>query len=266
MYGLDVNFLKDREIRPVEAPAARPVAPVGDRRPLYYGLAVALVALGLVGGYWLLLQQQLRTLRAQEAELDLEIADIRQQLDQLDQIREQTVLIEAETQAFVNIFEQIRPWSALLKELRDRTPVRIQITSVQQTAGTTPPGDTAATEDEATAAVPPPAGGVEIEGVACSFDDVNDFLLTLQRSPLLDGETVTVGQANLQAEIVDPQVFGSCPGSPADTPEVFVDFTLEGNLTDIPASALLDILDRQGSVGLATRIRALRDSGVIETP
>jgi len=41
---------------------------------------------------------------------------------------------------------------------------------------------------------------------------------------------------------------------------------LLGNFTDVPSSELLDVLDRQGAVGLATRIRALRDSGVIETP
>ncbi|HEY9887725.1 MAG TPA: hypothetical protein V6D02_04945 [Candidatus Obscuribacterales bacterium] len=45
-----------------------------------------------------------------------------------------------------------------------------------------------------------------------------------------------------------------------------MDFTLEGNFSDVPAADLLDVLDRQGAVGLATRIRALRDSGVIEAP
>jgi type IV pilus assembly protein PilN len=105
-------------------------------------------------------------------------------------------------------------------------------------------------------------------GVACSFDDVNDFLLTLQRSPLLDAGSVTIDTSEKRGsgELLDPAVDGVCPESPPNLPELLVDFTLAGNFTDVPSSELLDILDRQGAVGLATRIRALRDSGVIETP
>ena len=45
MYGLDVNFLKDREIRPVEQNATvGSAAPAGDRRPLFAGLVVAVAA------------------------------------------------------------------------------------------------------------------------------------------------------------------------------------------------------------------------------
>jgi type IV pilus assembly protein PilN len=264
MYGLDVNFLKDREIRPVEV--SRTQAAPGDRRPLYYGLLVAVAALGLVGGYWLFLQDQIRRLEAREAELDAEIATLQEQLEQIETIQAQIELVKAENQAFVNVFNRIRPWSAFLKELRDRTPTRIQITSVSQTAGTTLPGAPTAGGEEPTGTPPPPAGGVDIQGVACSFNDVNDFMLTLQRSPLLDGRSVAISTSEKRTELLDPSVDGVCPDSPPDRPEVLVDFTLEGNFSSVPSADLLDILDRQGAVGLATRIRALRDSGVIETP
>ncbi|MBE7381969.1 MAG: PilN domain-containing protein [Leptolyngbya sp. SIO1E4] len=265
MYGLDINFLKDREIRPVETTAARPAAASGDRRPLYYGLAVAVAALALVGGYWLYLLQQIQRLEAREEELDAEIAEIQEQLDEIDTIRAQTELVEAENRAFAAVFDEIRPWSAFLKELRDRTPSRIQMTAVQQTAGTVIPGDAPAGEDEDDVP-PPPSGGVDITGVACSFNDINDFVLTLQRSPLLDGRSVAISQAEKRTELLNPQEEGTCPDSPPDTPDFLVDFTIQGNLSDVPASDLLEVLDRQGAVGLATRIRALRDSGVIETP
>ena len=262
MYGLDVNFLKDREIRPVEAgKPARAAAPAGSRTPLLLGLLAAVAALGLVGGYWLLLQGQVRRLEAREAELDAEIAAIQSQLQQIQTVQAQIELVRAENQAFVNIFNQIRPWSAFLKELRDRTPARIQITSVSQTAGTTLP-----TAPGAEGAPPPAAGGINIEGAACSFDDINDFLLTLQRSPLLEASSVSIEQSEKRNELLDPDVDGVCPDSPPNRPEVLVDFTITGNFTDVPSADLLDILDRQGAVGLATRIRALRDSGVIETP
>lgn len=258
MYGLDVNFLKDREIRPVDTARTTRQPTPGDRTPLLLGLLAAVAALGLVGGYWLFLQSQVRRLEAREAELDSEIATIQSQLQQIQTVQAQIELVRQENQAFVNVFNQIRPWSAFLKELRDRTPARIQIVSVSQTAGTTVPGEQGG---------PPPAtGGVNVEGVACSFDDVNDFLLTLQRSPLLEASSVAIDSAQKRDELLDPQVDGVCPNSPPNRPEVLVDFTITGNFSDVPAADLLDILDRQGAVGLATRIRALRDSGVIETP
>lgn len=265
MYGLDINFLKDREIRPIEASqTARAATPTGSRTPLLLGLLAAIAALGLVGGYWLFLQSQVRRLEAREAELDDQIAEIQNQLQQIQTIQAQISLVEAENQAFVNVFNQIRPWSAFLEELRDRTPERIQVTAVSQTAGTTLPAPPGAEEG----APPPVAGGVDIEGVACSFDDVNDFLLTLQRSPLIEASSVGIDQAEKRGsgDLLDPEVDGVCPDSPPNRPELLVDFTLTGNFTDIPSQDLLDVLDRQGAVGLATRIRALRDSGVIETP
>lgn len=265
MYGLDINFLKDREIRPVDASATRTVAAAapGDRTPMFIGLAVAIAALGLVGGYWLWLQQEIRGLTAREAELDAEISDLEAQLQQIETIQAQIELVRAENRAFANVFDQIRPWSALLQELRGRIPTRVQLVEVRQTAGATPPGNPDAQ--------PPREGGIELDGVACDFDAINDFMLSLQRSPLINGETVGIVEAN-RPESLDndaqgtelplvpvPQLLGNCPGTVADVPDILVEFTLQANLTPVPASDLLAILDQQGSVGLATRIRAIRD-------
>lgn len=259
MYGLDVNFLRDREIRPVDvSKTSKTAAPAGDRTPLLLGLLGVAAALGLVVGYWLFLQGQVRRLQAREAELDAEIAAIQSQLQEISTVRAQIDLVRQENQAYVNVFDQIRPWSAFLRELRDRTPARIQIQSVNQTAGTTVPG-----EGEAE---PPAAGGINISGTACSFDDVNDFLLTLQRSPLINASSVAIDSSTKRGELLDPQVAGVCPGSPPDRPEALVDFTITGNFSAVPSSDLLDILERQGAIGLATRINALRESGVIEAP
>ncbi|MGD1904376.1 MAG: PilN domain-containing protein [Leptolyngbyaceae cyanobacterium] len=261
MYGLDINFLKDREIRPVEqtAAAAGPAAPPGDRRPLFIGLGVAVAALAAVGGYWLLLQQQIRTLEAEERDLDSKIAEIQGQIQEINNIRAQIDLVRAENQAFANVFNQIRPWSAMLQELRQRTPNGIQLGTVRQTGGVTPPDDPEAQ--------PPQAGGIEIVGTACDFDDINDFALVLQRSPLLDSETVLISNSTRQEESQDPEVDGRCPNTPTDAKfYTLVNYTIQANFTDIPASQLLETLDRQGAVGLGTRIRALRDSGVIDTP
>jgi type IV pilus assembly protein PilN len=260
MYGLDINFLKDREIRPVEQTAtAGPTAPAGDRRPLFIGVGVAVAALAAVGGYWLLLQQQIRTLEAQERDLDGQIAEIEGQIQEINNIRSQTDLVRVENQAFANVFNRIRPWSAILQELRQRTPNGIQLGTVRQTAGVTSPDDPEAQLSD--------AGGLEIVGTACDFDDINDFVLVLQRSPLLDSETVAISNSTRQEEFQDPEVDGRCPGTPADAEfYTLVNYTVRANFTAIPATQLLETLDRQGAVGLGTRIRALRDSGVIDTP
>ena len=263
MYGLDINFLRDREIRPIEVAAVRPGVAPSDRRPLYLGIAAAVAAVGLVVAYWLFLRYQIRQLEAQEQALDEQIAELDSQLQEIETIRSQIEAIEAENQAFAVVFDQIRPWSALLKELRDRTPEQIQITSIEQTAGTPLPDNEPSDESEGTEEDNPPViGGVDVSGVACSFDDINDFLLTLQRSPLLDGRSVAISESRGQ----DSLLLASCATPTSESLVLLVDFTLQGNLSDVPSSDLLEVLESQGAVGLAARVRALRDAGVIETP
>ncbi|HIK45047.1 MAG TPA: PilN domain-containing protein [Leptolyngbyaceae cyanobacterium M65_K2018_010] len=254
MYSLDINFLKDREVRVFQTrPRTRPGAPA-DRRPLVYGLIGALVPLALVGGYWLYTRNQVNQLQARSVQLDAELAAIQSQLQEVSAIQGQIDAVRAENAAFVSVFNEIVPWSALLQDLRDRTPARVQITRLSQDAGVTP-----ATNPEAP---PPKAGGISVEGVACSFDDVNDFALVLKRSPLLESSTVSIDRAQRQSELLDPTVDGRCPGTPLDTPSFLVDYTIRANITDTPASELVDELERQGAVGLVTRLRALRETGV----
>ncbi|MBD0334019.1 MAG: PilN domain-containing protein [Cyanobacteria bacterium Co-bin13] len=257
MYGLDINFLNDRkELPTVQQPRrARAGGPV-DRRPLVLGLIFAVGALGLVGGYWLVLRNQVSQLQAQNAQLDQELASLQSRLQAATVIQGQIEAVRAENQAFAAVFNQILPWSALLQDIRDRTPTRVQLTNISQTAGTTPEGQPEAQ--------PPRAGGIEVQGVACSFNDINDFALVLQRSPLLQSNTVRLSRAEKQSELLDPQVQGTCPGTPAGQPEFLVDYTIQANLTDVPASQLIEELERQGTVGLVARLRALRETGVIE--
>jgi type IV pilus assembly protein PilN len=260
MYSLDINFLKDREPRVYDSkPKARGggggAAPA-DRRPLIYGLFGALIPLGLVGVYWLVSQGQLRQLQARRVTLDGELAQIQAQLTEIGGIQGQISAVQAENSAFVSVFNQIVPWSALLEDIRDRTPTRVQITTITQDGGNPSAIDPAV--------VPPTAGGVVIEGVACSFDDINDFALVLQRSPLLEASSVAITESEQQDELLDPLVDGRCPGTPPNVPSYLVDYTLRANITDTPAAELIDELERQGAVGLVARLRALRETGVIE--
>ncbi len=256
MYGLDINFLKDRDIRPVAAAAtARPQAAPGSRQPLLLGLAFALIAVGAVAGYWAFLQQQNRQLEQRQAELDQQLAALRSQLQEVEAVRSQIAIIQQETTALVSVFEEIRPWSALLQDIRSRIPQRVRLERLTQSGGNE--GETA---EDGTRALRR-AGSIQVEGQACSFDDVNDFMLVLQRSPFLLGETVRIESASLQDSLLDPAVDGTCPGARA---LALVNYNITGEITNVPASTLLQEIEARGTVGLVARIRALQETGVVQ--
>jgi len=254
MYSLDINFLKDRTPEQRNSGRGRNIAfPVGDLTPVYFGVALGVFFPVLTGlSRWLL--------QAKNAELDHNIAQLDQQKQQLDQqvgninkIKEETNAIKAETQTLVTVFDQIRPWSAMLQDLRDRIPATVQIENVKQI----PP--TAGDKGQPS---PNPSGGLEITGFARSFNDVNDFLLTLQESPFLKSTETKI----ITGELVDaPRSQGATPsitGVPIKPPQI-VKYTIQSSLGDVPASELIRELEQKGTVGLVSRIRSLQQTGVI---
>ncbi|MBE9063072.1 PilN domain-containing protein [cf. Phormidesmis sp. LEGE 11477] len=249
MYGIDINFLNDRVDRPVDAivPAGQVATKSSARKvPMLIGLAVALCALGGVGSYWMVLEKQKDGLVAQSSALDSQLAELQQKIAQIDTVRQQTIAVNEEIQALASVFERIRPWSAIVRDMQGRIPARAQIETLVQTIPT----------EEGSV-----AGGIELGGNACSFNDVNDFLLTLQNSPFLVSDSIEIATANLGSEVP-----GRCPGE-AETEESaeLVSYTITGDIKSIPATALLDELNRQQeSTGLAARIRALQATGAIE--
>lgn len=258
MYSLDINFLKDREVRVFDPkPRARGgPAVVGDRRPLFFGLAAALVPLALVGGYWAVTRNQVNQLQGRSSALDGELAQLSSQLAEISTIQQQIDAVRAENNAFVSIFDEIVPWSALLQDIRSRTPARVQIVSLAQTTTTAEAADPSV--------APTASDALSLNGVACSYDEINDFALVLQRSPLLQTNTVAISQAQQQPTLLDPQTQGRCPGTAVGDPDFLIDYTIGASITDIPSSQLIDELERQGTVGLVSRLQALREKGVIE--
>lgn len=258
MYSLDINFLKDREVRVFDPkPRARGgPAVVGDRRPLFFGLAAALVPLALVGGYWAVTRNQVNQLQGRSSALDGELAQLSSQLAEISTIQQQIDAVRAENNAFVSIFDEIVPWSALLQDIRSRTPARVQIVSLAQTTTTAEAADPSVAPTESDA--------LSLNGVACSYDEINDFALVLQRSPLLQTNTVAISQAQQQPTLLDPQTQGRCPGTAVGDVDFLIDYTIGASITDIPSSQLIDELERQGTVGLVSRLQALREKGVIE--
>ncbi|MEL6554310.1 MAG: PilN domain-containing protein [Cyanobacteria bacterium J06621_11] len=249
MYGIDINFLNDRSDRPVDALATviQPKSSGASKRmlPVIGGVIGALVALGGVGGYWLILNRQQTTLTAESGMLDSQLAELQQKLSQVDTVRQQTAAVNGEIQSLAGVFERIRPWSAIVRDMQGRIPARTQISKIVQ---------------QAPAEGGSPAGAIELGGNACSFDDVNDFMLTLKKSPFLESETIKIVNAALGSSVP-----GRCPGA-AETEEEsqLVTYTITGDIKSLPAAALLDELNRQQeSTGLAARIRALQTTGAI---
>jgi type IV pilus assembly protein PilN len=281
MYGLDINFLNDRAERPSEASLGKGVKRVkDDPRPFYIGLAAAIALPALVLGAWAFLANQNSMLAKRQSELDGQLAELQAQLSAVQSVNTRVNQIEAENQALATVFDRIKPWSAILQDVRSRVPNGVQIDTIEQQAGTQKPkpapapspspsaspaaGNAPAAAPAATAETPAPT--IQISGKARSFNDVNDFVLTLQRSPFFDNQEVRLVKSKLidnptQVEFSNDN--RSSSNLEVQLPKV-VEYTIEGGLTNLPASELLQDLERTLSVGLATRIQALRDRGVLK--
>ena len=249
MYGIDINFLNDRQDRPTEAIVAvnKPAASSGSKLPMLVGVGVAIAACFTVGGAYLIFNNQQKNLVAENSALDAQLVELQQKLAQIDTVRQQTQTVNAEVQALAGVFERIRPWSAMVRDVQSRIPNRAQISRLSQTAPDAEGGSA--------------AGGLDLGGNACSFDDVNDFLLTLKDSPFLESDSLEITKADLGGVVE-----GRCPGEVEDGSQLaLVNYTITGDIKSIPAAALLDELNRQQeSTGLAARIRALQETGAIE--
>jgi type IV pilus assembly protein PilN len=254
MYSLDVNFLKDR--LPYQPNFAKKRTQIslntGDLTPIYIGVAVGVFFPVLIGSGWLFLQAKNSELEQNIAQLEQENQRLETEIGNINKIKEETNKIKAETQALVSVFDQIRPWSATLQDLRDRIPATVQIDNIKQIPATAP----------AEGQPPNPAGGMEITGLARSFSDVNDFMLTLQQSNFFKAKETKI----MTAELVDAPILTGTQSATAlqvKLPQI-VKYTIQSSLSDVPASELMRELEQKGTVGLVSRIRSLQQTGVIQ--
>ncbi|MEI2578672.1 PilN domain-containing protein [Scytonema sp. PRP1] len=254
MYSLDINFLKDRSIYQKNSKKKRDGISLrsGDVRPLYIGVVVSIFFPALMGTSWWFLQAKNSEIEQNRAELEQENQRLKIEIGKIEKIKEETNKIKQETQALVSVFDQIRPWSVVLQDLRERIPETVQIDTIKQIPPTAP------TEGQP---APNPAGGVEISGFARSFGDVNDFMLSLQQSRFFKPAQTKI----ITAELVDAPLQ---PDSQSATniqmkPPQIVKYTIQSSLSNIPASELIRELEQKASVGLVNRIRSMQQIGVI---
>ncbi|WP_392535190.1 PilN domain-containing protein [Nostoc sp. C117] len=256
MYSLDVNFLKDRpayQKKPEKKGGIGLSLPGGNLTPMYIGVAVGISLPALLGVGWWLLQGKSVELEGKVSQLDQESKSLDTQIENLNKIKTETSAIKAQTQSLVTVFDQIRPWSAMLQDLRDRIPAAVQIENFRQI----PPITVAEGQ-------PPnnPAGGLEITGLARSFNDVNDFLLSLQQSQFLKSSETRILTATLVDAPITSGLASSAPGVTIKPPQV-VKYTIQSIMNNVPASELIRELEKKGTVGLVARIRTMQQTGVI---
>lgn len=268
MYSLDVNFLHDRpDYRPQDQQIKATPKPAGAMKPLFVGLAVGLLFPALVGGLWLYLQQQNAQLTTRQSELDSELARLKIGEQKVKQLEEEIANVNEETEALATVFNDIKPWSALLQDIRERTPPNVQIRSIKQTqaeaaasAAPTPAASPGA--NAAATSAPMPTSQLEITGTARSFDDVAYFQVALQRSPFFKKEETQLASARLidnPTQLEVPQTQNQSGAQVTYTLPKVVEYTIQTSLSDAKASELLRELDRKGAVGLVSRIRILQD-------
>ncbi len=232
MYNLDINFLSDRAAAEAQA-AVRP--PIADSQFLIYGGAVAVVALALVGGAFVVLsaandgiQTELTALTTKETQLNEKVKALEGQEAQLKTVQDRTDKIAA---LFVGNF----PTSAIANEIRNRIPPTVRINSI--------------TQNSPSAASP--AQSILLDGQVTNYNELNDFMLLLKASPLLDAEKTRLVSSTLQQATVGANF-------------TLVNFQLETAVTSKSPAELLPELQKRGAEGLVARVNLLKQQGVIK--
>jgi type IV pilus assembly protein PilN len=279
MFNLDINFLNDRpDLKPGSAAAAarggggRATSGGGGSEspfPLYAGAAALLALLGITGGAFLYFNWQKGNLEAEQVKLDAQLGTIEAKRKELQAANAKVTAAEGEIKALATVFNQIKPWSAMSQDLRERLPPGVQIVSILQGSA---PGSA-----PAPGANPIYTPDITILGEANDFDQVNDFLVILKKSNFLKPEdTIIVETARMDAKplpAVSLPKAVELPVKPGDEKKADnnnnliklpgkVKFIMRSKLSDIPTSELLRELDRKGAVGLVTRVEALKSKGV----
>ncbi len=284
MYSLEINFLKDRP--EFQAPSAAPRAakakvPIGEKVPMYIGIGIGLALPALAGGLVLLINQQGGVIEEQQAAREKELAEIQTKIKQVEAIKARIQEVKNQTSSVTGVFNEIRPWSALIQDIRNRTSTNMQITEIKELApqpGAAPPprpspspspspspgsSPKAASPSPAASPTPSPtpqAAIIEIKGTARTPNEVNLFLLNIQRSPFFSPEPsstriVVVREVRNPARLV--QGAGAQGNIQLELPNV-IEYTIQTRLNNNSASQLIGEMERLGVVGLPTRIRTIQ--------
>ena len=247
MFSLDINFLKDRDLDVAiakETQISQQSSSIADKIPIVAGAIIAIVLPLMTFTYSKSFEGNQAKLKQEIKQLEAEITKSQGQSKSLEDLKAQVTKSEAETKALIGVFDNIRPWSAILREVGDRTPPGIQIDALEQDSS-----------DNITQ--------LNISGTARSYSDVNDFVLFLQRSPFFDANKIVLGtvqNSSWNLELTNEEEFSDQINL---TIPDGVTYSINAQLAKKPNSQLIKELNSKGSLGLLTRLKTLEDKGVI---
>ena len=242
MFSLDINFLKDRGLDAAVAKETlieQKSASIADKVPMIAGAIIAIVLPAMTFGYSKTFEARQTKLKKEIQQIEADISKAQGQGKSLEDMEAQVKKARSETQALVSVFDKIRPWSAILREVGDRTPPGIQIDSLAQNGS-----------------------GIKINGVARSYSDVNDFVLFLQRSPFFDANKIVLGTVQSSSWTVNLENKDELPDKVNLTIPKGVKYSIDAQLANKPNSQLIKELNNKGSLGLLTRLKTLENKGV----
>lgn len=245
MYSLDVNFLKDRGLNTstdTEPQLASSPGAISEKLPLIGGAIAAFVLPAVMFVYAKSFDAKQADAKQEIQEMEAEIAKIQGQSKSFEELEVQLKQANGETTALASVFTKIRPWSAILKEVSDRTPPGVQISSIKQSG---------AANNLA----------IVVNGTANSYSEVNDFILFLKTSPFFDKNRIvmgTISQSGIPIEIENKDDFTNLI---IEIPQG-VKYNITAQLANMPTAVLVQELNKKGSVGLITRLKTLESTGV----
>jgi type IV pilus assembly protein PilN len=279
MYNLDVNFLNDRpDLKPGGAGAVARAGAGGRARsgfssnneskmPLYAGIATLVGVLGLTAAAFGYYTWHRGNLADQQAELDTKLGTLEAKRNELTAAKKKVADAEGEIKALASVFTQIKPWSAISQDIRDRLPEGVQIVGINQAPGQQ--GSAAATGPDAVY-----TRSLILKGKANNFEQVNNFLVVLQKSSFLKADSTKIVTADREASktlqlaslpnpIPTPASTNATAAAPKPiAPAPLIGFTIQTELTDVSSAELRKELERKGAVGLMSRFDALKSKGV----
>lgn len=299
MYSLDINFLSDRAVITAHTPdddgfakAPKHQWTLKELIPAIGGGVALLLLLGGAGGYYFYLNWQKSQQQEQLNALEGQIQALQAQNQEIIDLQSQIDIARQQTTGLATVFTRILPWSAVLADIRDRIPQGIQINSIEEVpvsevpqAQPAQPADPNAAPDPNAPPPTPPMPMIKLSGYARSYDDVNYFVLTLQRSAFFQGETVELTQASLIEEPNPPEEPEDRTTSSvrnfwqaieeasvaerkleeAGLPQV-VEYEITMQLNDLSTltpEALATQLQNKGTLGSVVRIETLREKGLL---
>jgi type IV pilus assembly protein PilN len=116
-----------------------------------------------------------------------------------------------------------------------------------------------------------PTTKVDIIGTAKSFEEVNNFMLTLKRSAFFNPDdtqllSAGLGSAGTVTKLEPPKSTTKDPAVSTKTSRLelpkIINYKIQTSLKRVPANDLIRELERKGAVGLVTRLRTLQQQSI----